>query len=113
MAQNFDEWRDEDFSDESLFDDFAVLDNAEDPFQDDEPAEEGDAFDSLRARSSRAGTMDNEMEEVVTEESRGGGSTSMFALSNFSSGQRIILAVLLLLDVIAIGIGILIVTGRI
>ena len=110
MAQNFDDWRDEDFTDDALFGDFAVIDNPDETLLADEPEENMDDLDRLRARSTRAGTLSDDMEAFESEEESG--SASMFALSNFSSGQRIILALLLLLDVLAVGFGILVLTGR-
>jgi hypothetical protein len=74
---------------------------------------EGEEFDldSLRASSARAGSMfDEEMEdlefdEIPTESSSG------FALASFTPGQRLVLASLLLFDIIAVGVGLLVVSG--
>lgn len=68
-------------------------------------AEEGeDEFDQLRQRSARASTA---YEDVEIEEGGGGG----FSLSLLTPGQRLVLAVLLLLNVIVIIIGVLAVAG--
>ena len=74
--------------------------------------DDGLDIDSLRASSARASSMfENDMEDLDID-SMLGDSASSFSLSNFTSGQRLVLAVLLLFDIIAIGIGILVVTGR-
>jgi len=71
-------------------------------------------LDSLRASSARAGSLyDEDMEDVddmnlIADT----GSASAFSLANFSPGQRLVLALLLLFDFIAIAVGILVVTGR-
>jgi len=73
-------------------------------------------LDSLRASSARAGSMfDEDMEDaddldmtLISDT----GSASAFSLANFSPGQRLVLALLLLFDFIAIAVGILVVTGR-
>ena len=119
MTQDLNDWQDEDFddfsSDSALFDDFSV---AEDPdmsaFTEDEVEESEDEFDRLRRKSSRTGSMFDDMEgddEAIAGDSSG--SSFAFSLSNFSTSQRLILAVLLLLDVLVIGLGILIWMGRI
>lgn len=117
MTQDFSDWQEDDFdefsSDSPIFDDFSV---AEDPDLSDiaAPEEEAadDEFDKLRRKSARAGTMFDDMEtdsEFAATES----GASAFSLSNFSTGQRLILALLLLLDVLMIGFGILVWMGRI
>ena len=79
----------------------------------------GDEFDldSLRASSARAGSMyDENMEDVDDMDMdliSDTGSAAAFSLANFSPGQRLVLALLLLFDFIAIAVGILVVTGRI
>lgn len=74
-------------------------------------------LDSLRASSARAGSMyDEEMEdmdgmdmELISDT----GSASAFSLANFTPSQRLVLALLLLFDIIAIAVGVLVVTGQI
>jgi hypothetical protein len=88
-----------------LFDD----DDFDIPDADDDEALD---IDSLRASSARASSMfDEDMEEMDMDIMLNEGSSG-FSLSSFTSGQRLILAVLLLFDIIAIGVGILVVTGR-
>ena len=66
-----------------------------------------DEFESLRQKSARTSSIYDELEEG--EETSSGGNF----LSGFTPQQRLILAVLLLVDVIAVGIGLLVLTGRI
>lgn len=75
------------------------------------PEDIDDEFDQLRRKSARGETFDDELaeEEAFAMDEGGTG----FSLSNFSSGQRLILAVLVLLDILMIGFGILVVTGRV
>lgn len=85
-------------------DDFDIPDAAE---------EEDDGFDldSLRVSSARAGSMyDENMEdyEAVVDEPA---ASSGFSLANFTSGQKLVLSILLVLDIIAVGIGVGLVTG--
>lgn len=85
-------------------DDFDIPDAAEDE-------DDGFDLDSLRESSARAGSMyDENMEdyEAVVEESA---ASPGFSLANFSSGQKLVLSILLLLDILAVGIGVGVVTG--
>jgi len=85
-------------------DDFDIPEAAEDA---------GDEFDldSLRVSSARAGSMyDENMEEyeaVIDTPT----ASSTFSLGNFSSGQKLVLSILLVLDILAVGIGVGLVTG--
>jgi hypothetical protein len=72
------------------------------PVMDEEGADE---FDQLRQRSARASSA---YEDVEIDE---GGGSSGFSLSLLTPGQRLVLAVLLLLNVIVIIIGVLAVAG--
>lgn len=60
-----------------------------------------DEFDQLRRKSARSGDLDEEMATEVepTENRRSGGA---FAWSNFTPGQRLVLALLIILNIIAI-----------
>ena len=86
---------------------------SEDDFDIPESTEEQEDFDldSLRTSSARAGSMfdeemeDMEMEELPTDSSSG------FSLASFTPGQRLILALLLLFDIVAVGVGILLVAN--
>ncbi|KAA3660426.1 MAG: hypothetical protein DWQ04_19470 [Chloroflexi bacterium] len=104
-----------------------------DIFQDDDFSEDADVFgdeyssspdddfdmDNLRRQSARSGSAFEDMDttaveddnfddfEVESDDSSGSG----FSLRNFTPGQRLILAVLVLLDILAILFGVLVVTG--
>lgn len=76
-----------------------------------EPAgEEDDEFERLRRRTVRAGAAFDEMslDESAASSSTGGG-----LMASFTPAQRLILAVLVLLNIIVIGLGVLAMTGRI
>jgi len=74
-------------------------------------SEEEFDLESLRASSARAGTLfDEELDDIdITAISA---PSSRFSLSSFTPGQRLVLAILLLIDIIAIAVGIVVVTGR-
>ena len=87
-------------------DDFDIPDAAEDE-------DDGFDLDSLRVSSARAGSMyDENMEdyEAVIDDPAAA-SSSGFSLANFSSGQKLVLSILLVLDIIAVGVGVAVVTG--
>lgn len=104
---DFDIFQDDDFSeDATVFDD-----NQSSGFDDDLD------LDQLRRQSARSGSAYDDMEMGGTDdggfddfESDSGG--SRFSLGNFTPGQRLLLAVLVLLDILAILFGVLVVTGR-
>lgn len=75
--------------------------------------EEDDEFERLRMSSARAGSMYDDDMEMTAVSDTSAGSRSGFALSNFSPGQRLVLAVLLFLDVVAVLFGLLVVLDRI
>lgn len=90
----------------SLFDDFD-----DDVYADDETAASDDfgfddEFDQLRTASSG----DDEYGSAVTDSGGSGGGLAA-TLSAFSPSQRLILALLLVLDIFAIGIALLLWTG--
>ncbi len=100
----------DDFSD--LQDDEFNLDDPD--FSSDFPStsspDDSDQFDQLRRSSARSETMfDDFSEEELQEES--GGSESGFSMSNFTPIQRIILAVLVVLNIMMIGFGLLVILG--
>lgn len=66
-----------------------------------------DEFEELRQRSARAGTV---YEEVSFSE-EGGAKGSAFSLNQFTPGQRLVLALLVLLNVIVGGIAVLALAG--
>lgn len=69
-----------------------------------------DEFDQLRRKSARSGDLDDEMvtEAESAETRRSGGA---FAWSNFTPGQRLVLAFLIILDIIAIAFLVLLFAG--
>jgi hypothetical protein len=93
---------------DNLFDDLEFDDEDEDLEEtpdwmalDEEPAEEEevDEFDMLRQKSARAGSAFEDM----SEEDPFRDNSSSFSLQGLTSSQRMILAVLLLLNVLVIG----------
>lgn len=69
--------------------------------------DDDDEFEQLRQKSARSGSMYDDMEADEARQSGG----SSFSWSSFSSGQRLVLALLIVLDIVAIGFGVLVVTG--
>ncbi|MCP4422199.1 MAG: hypothetical protein GY805_36775 [Chloroflexi bacterium] len=116
FRDNFDDDLDDD-----LDDDFSAF--RDDLFSDDEgstavvedlpPLDDiDDEFDNLRRKSTRGESLDDDLdgdEEFFSDESSSG---SRFAWKNFSPGQRLILALLVLLNIIIGTIGLLVVTGN-
>lgn len=75
--------------------------------EDDAFGEDGDDFDQLRRKSARTGSAfdDMELDDDTASES--------ISLSHLTPSQRVVLAVLLLLNVVVIVVGILLISGRI
>jgi hypothetical protein len=110
---------DDDLNDD-LDDDFTAF--REDLFSDDEgspsvvedlpPLDDiEDEFDQLRRKSTRGESLDDDLDEddaFFSDES----SSSGFSWSNFTPGQRLILAMLVLLNIIIGIVGLLVVTGN-
>ena len=72
-----------------------------------------DEFDSLRRKSARASTVYEDMEVADDDPGTAGSSTSSGGLlGRFSPVQGLVLAVLLLINLIAIFVLILVFTGR-
>lgn len=97
--EDFDDLRDDDFG----FDDDFAADLPTESF------DEVDQFDQLRETSARSETLYNEMDDDVFNESNDG--SNGFSLSNFSPGQKLVLAILVVLNVLMIGFGLLVITG--
>jgi hypothetical protein len=98
MTDDFDDLRDDDLEEE------------EGPaFVQSPDLEEEDEFGHLRRKSARVGSAYGEtmVEDEMTTSSSGG-----FSLGNFTPAQRLVLAILVFLDILAIGFGILVITGR-
>jgi hypothetical protein len=68
-----------------------------------------DDFDELRKKSVRTSSVYEEFED--DDEGEGGRPAVGELLRSFSPGQRLILALLLLLNVIAIGVALLVIAG--
>ena len=71
-----------------------------------------DEFDHLRRKSARGESLDDDLDSDYTffeDESSGG---SGFAWSSFTPGQRLILALLVLLNIVMGAIGVLVITGN-
>ena len=75
----------------------------------DQTEDESDQFDQLRETSARSETLYDEMDDDAFGESSSEGSG--FSLSNFSSGQKLVLAVLVVLNVLMVGFALLVVLG--
>ncbi len=73
-----------------------------------EGAGDDDQFEQLRRQSARSGSMYDDMESDGDGESSGG---SAFSWGSFSSGQRLVLAFLIVLDILAIGFGVMVLVG--
>ena len=67
-----------------------------------------DELDSLREKSTRASSVYDDLEGDEQPESSGGG-----FLSQYTAGQKLILALLLLIDVVALAFVILVITDTI
>ncbi|HFQ94255.1 MAG TPA: hypothetical protein ENK32_09615 [Anaerolineae bacterium] len=93
--------------DTAFDDDLTTLSTTDDSAFDDDP------FEQLRDKTVRGETVDNNLaaeEDAIIEEpesSSGGG----FSLDQFSPGQRLVLAILVILNIIVIGFGLLVVLG--
>lgn len=100
---DFSDLRDDDFGfgDDDFSSDFSATDDSPQAF--DEP----DEFDQLRQTSARSETMYNDLDDEFDEGSGGSG----FSLGQFSPGQKLILAILVVLNVLMIGFGLMVVLG--
>ena len=99
---DFDDLHDDDFD---FDDDFS---SSSDLSESTELSESTDEFDQLRRSSARSETMFNDLDDERPESS---GGSSGFSMSNFSPGQRLVLALLVVLDMIVIGICLVVVWG--
>ena len=105
MADDFSNFSDDSFDDTPDW----LLDEDETPASDESiELEDDDGFEQLRQKSARSGSMYDDMETDSDGQSRG---SSSFSWSSFSSGQRLVLALLVVLDILAIGFGVMVVAG--
>lgn len=105
MADDFSNFDDDSFDDTPDW----LLDDEGEGVASDTVAEvdDDDEFEQLRQKSARSGSMYEEMEA----DNQGQSGSSSFSWSSFSSGQRLVLALLIVLDILAIGFGVLVLTG--
>lgn len=103
LDDDFSAFREDLFSDEdgtSLGDDLPAVDDID------------DEFEQLRRKTARGESLDDDLDSddaFFSEESNSG---SGFAWRNFTPGQRLTLALLVLLNIIIGTIGLLVVTGN-
>lgn len=115
FRNNFDDDLDDDFSafrDDLFSDDEGGPAGA--PGREDLPLlDDDDEFDQLRRKSTRGGSLDDDLDSDETlfsneENGRSGG----FAWGSFTPGQRLILALLVLLNIVMGAIGLMVITGN-
>lgn len=104
MSDDFSNFNDDSFDDTPDW----LLDGEDEAPTSNVPGSDDDEFEQLRQKSTRSGSMYDEME---TDGSTNAGSRSSFAWSSFSSGQRLVLALLIVVDILAIGFGVMVVAG--
>ncbi|MFO7680742.1 MAG: hypothetical protein R6X34_11880 [Chloroflexota bacterium] len=98
MTDDFSDFRDDTFDDSPdwLLDEGGASDEMD------------DGFEQLRQKSTRTGSMYDDMES--SEEVRTSSSSS-FSWSSFSSGQRLVLALLIVLDILAVAFGVMVIAN--
>jgi hypothetical protein len=104
MADDFSNFNDDSFDDTPDW----LLDGEDEAPASNMPNGGDDEFEQLRQKTARSGSMYDEME---TDGHGNAGSGSSFAWSSFGSGQRLVLAFLIVVDILAIGFGAMVVTG--
>jgi hypothetical protein len=109
MDDLFSDLRDDDFLDETS--PIGEADQMEElPETQPLDVDDDDEFDMLRQKSVRSGSTFDDMDTSVDDEFSGSAS---FSLNNFDTSQKLILLALLMLDIVAVGFGILVLLGRI
>ena len=100
-------------TDFNIFDDDDFEETASPPLQTTDSAIPGfdDDLDQLRDKTTRTSSTYDEMDMSLDDLDSGG--QLDFSLSHFTTSQRLILLALLMLDIVAIGFGLLILLGRI
>jgi hypothetical protein len=78
------------------------------------PLADEDEFDQLRRKSTRGGSLDDELasEDTFFNEERSVRSGGGFAWGSFTPGQRLVLALLVLLNIVMGAIGLMVITGN-
>lgn len=72
-----------------------------------------DEFEQLRRKSARGESLDDDLAEDALFSGEAASSTgSGFAWRNFTPGQRLVLALLVLLNIVMGAIGLLVITGN-
>ena len=106
MTQDFNDFEEDFVSDVPLFSD--------------EVEDDGLDLDSLRRQSERTGSAFDDMEtdadsndDLLFDDDEDNQSSSRFSFGNFTAMQRLILAILVLLDFIAIIFGVLVLIERV
>ncbi|MCB8985334.1 MAG: hypothetical protein H6659_16000 [Ardenticatenaceae bacterium] len=111
MSNDFDRFSDDTFDetpDWLLDDDDVVTAEPVEGFSAESSSE--DEFDQLRRKSARTGSMQDEMETSGAVETSPQ-SSGAFSWSSFTPGQRLVLALLVVLDIIAVAFGLMVLTG--
>lgn len=102
MKDDFSDFRDDTFDDSPDW----LLD--EDSGSGAPAGEMDDGLEQLRRKSARTGSMYDDIESG--DEVRTSGSSS-FSWSSFSSGQRLVLALLIVLDILAVAFGVMVIAN--
>ncbi|MCP4428000.1 MAG: hypothetical protein GY803_26235 [Chloroflexi bacterium] len=102
MDDLFSDLRDDDFEDAESPGVAAPLDS----FSETAPSSFDDDFDQLRDKSARTDSTYDEMDTSLDDEFDDG--RTGFSLSVFTTPQKLILLALLLLDIVAVGFGVLV-----
>ena len=105
LDNDFAAFRDDLFGDESgapLADDLPPIDDMD------------DEFDQLRRKSARGESLDDDLADdaFFSEEASTSSGGSGFAWRNFTPGQRLTLALLVLLNIVMGAIGLMVMTGN-
>jgi len=100
-------------SDFNLFDDDEFEETASPTLPTTEAVTPGfdDEIDQLRDKTARTSSTYDEMDMSLDDLDAGGGFG--FSLNEFTTSQKLILLALLMLDIVAVGFGLLILLGRV
>jgi hypothetical protein len=103
MADDFSSFEDDSFDDTP---DWLLDDDDDDTPVANVGEGDDDEFEQLRQKSARSGSMYDEMDTEGGGQQGGG---SSFSWSSFSSGQRLVLAILIVMVILAIGFFIMVI----